>query len=171
MHRTKVLQAPSQQQQQQQKILSLTWRHEIPEYLWNYDTLFGLVRLQDSTHYTCGGTHGCVEHVHIVSLKNTGSVVLKLVQIFYLTMTFWLWKQIQILFKDWVRSPCPSSFWSVRSGYAADEPGSLNSWSRRPALWRLRTLGTRPPSPAFYWLHGSEHLGGSRQTLRLRQTS
>lgn len=55
-------------------------------------------------------------------------------------------------------SPCPSFFWSVRSGCAAAWPGSLCSLSRRPALWRPLSQGTRPPDPASYWLHGSGHL-------------
>lgn len=49
----------------------LTRRHEVPELLWNNDALFGLVILQNGTHNTCGGTHGCVQHVDKLCLHST----------------------------------------------------------------------------------------------------
>lgn len=46
----------------------ITWRHELSEWLWNDYALCSLVVLQNSADYTGSRTHGCIEHVHKLSL-------------------------------------------------------------------------------------------------------
>lgn len=54
----------------------ITWRHKLPEWLWDDNALCSLVVFQNSTYYTGSSTHGCIEHVHELSLAQKRLVII-----------------------------------------------------------------------------------------------